>query len=197
MLFTTFLNTRIIKIKDIKLKGQHNLLNFLAIASCADIYGINIEYIKNVFKSFKGIPHRIEYVTTLMGVDYINDSKATNINSVIVAIKTYNKPTILLLGGVNKGVDFGLLVPHIKSSNIKTILAYGEASEQIKSAIGDAVRLFRINDLNSAVKNAHSIAQPEMLFYYHRVVLVLTNLKILKTEGIFSNLQLELYPNYD
>ena len=95
-----------------------------------------------------------------MGVDYINDSKATNINSVIVAIKTYNKPTILLLGGVNKGVDFGLLVPHIKNSNIKTILAYGEASEQIKSAIGDAVRLFTINDLNSAVKNAHSIAQP-------------------------------------
>ena len=122
--------------------------------------GSKLKYIKNVFKTFKGIPHRIEYVTTLMGVDYINDSKATNINSVIVAIKTYNKPTILLLGGVNKGVDFGLLVPHIKNSNIKTILAYGEASEQIKSAIGDAVRLFTINDLNSAVKNAHSIAQP-------------------------------------
>ena len=159
-IYHSSVNTLIIKIKDIKLKGQHNLLNFLAAAACADIYGIKIEYIKNVFKTFKGIPHRIEYVTTLMGVDYINDSKATNINSVIVAIKTYNKPTILLLGGVNKGVDFGLLVPHIKNSNIKTILAYGEASEQIKSAIGDAVRLFKINDLNSAVKNAHSIAQP-------------------------------------
>ena len=95
-----------------------------------------------------------------MGVDYINDSKATNINSVIVAIKTYNKPIILLLGGVNKGVDFGLLVPHIKNNNVKTILAYGEAGEQIKSALGDAVRLFKVNDLNSAVKNAHSIAQP-------------------------------------
>ena len=106
-------------IKDIKLKGKHNLLNLLAAATCADIYGVKIEDIKNVFKTFKGIPHRIEYVTTLMGVDYINDSKATNINSVIVAIKTYNKPTILLLGGVNKGVDFGLLVPHIKNSNIK------------------------------------------------------------------------------
>ena len=159
-IYHSSLNTFIIKVKDIKLKGQHNLLNFLAAASCAYIYGIKIEYIKNVLKTFKGIPHRIEYVTTLMGVDYINDSKATNINSVIVAIKTYNKPTILLLGGVNKGVDFGLLVPHIKNSNIKTILAYGEASEQIKSAIGDAVRLFKINDLNSAVKNAHSIAQP-------------------------------------
>ena len=159
-IYHSSLNTLIIKIEDIKLKGQHNLLNFLAAASCADMCGVKIESIKNVLKTFKGIPHRIEYVTTLMGVDYINDSKATNINSVIVAIKTYNKPTILLLGGVNKGVDFGLLVPHIKNSNIKAILAYGEASEQIKSAIGDAVRLFKINDLNSAVKNAHSIAQP-------------------------------------
>ena len=159
-IYHSSVNTLIIKIKDIKLKGQHNLLNFLAAASCADICGIKIESIKNVLKTFKGIPHRIEYVTTIMGVEYINDSKATNINSVIVAIKTYNKPTILLLGGVNKGVDFGLLVPHIKNSNIKAILAYGEASEQIKSAIGDAVRLFTINDLNSAVKNAHSIAQP-------------------------------------
>ncbi len=150
----------IIKIKDIKLKGKHNLLNFLAAATCADIYGVKIEDIKNVFKTFKGIPHRIEYVTTIMGVEYINDSKATNINSVIVAIKTYNKPIILLLGGANKGIDFGLLIPHIKCNSIKTILAYGEASEQIKSALGDAVRLFIVNDLNSAVKNAHSIAQP-------------------------------------
>ena len=154
------LDKKIIKIKDIKLKGKHNLLNFLAAATCADIYGVKIEDIKNVFKTFKGIPHRIEYVTTIMGVEYINDSKATNINSVIVATKTYNKPIILLLGGVNKGIDFGLLIPHIKCNSIKTILAYGEAGEQIKSALGDAVRLFIVNDLNSAVKNAHSIAQP-------------------------------------
>ena len=153
-------NTLFVKIKDIKLKGQHNLLNLLAAATCADIQGIKIEHIKNIFETFKGIPHRIEYITTIKGVDYINDSKATNINSVIVALRTYNKPIILLLGGVNKGVDFGLLEPHIKNNNIKIILAYGEAGEQIKSALGDAVRLFIVNDLNSAVKNAHSIAQP-------------------------------------
>ena len=153
-------NTLIIQIKDLKLKGKHNLSNFLAAATCADIYGIKIENIKNVLKTFKGIPHRIEYVSTIMEVDYINDSKATNINSVIVALKTYNKPVILLLGGVNKGSNFKLLLPHIKYNNVKTILAYGEAGEQIKSAIGDAVRLFIMKDLNSAVKKAHSIAQP-------------------------------------
>ncbi len=153
-------NTLVINIEDIKLKGQHNLLNFLAAATCADQFGVEIENIKSIFKTFKGIPHRIEYVATKLEVDYINDSKATNVNSVIVAIKAYNEPTILLLGGINKGVDFGLLVPHIKTNSVKTIIAYGEASEQIKSAIGDAVRLFIVNDLYSAVKNAHSIAQP-------------------------------------
>ena len=153
-------NKVITKIKELKLKGKHNLLNFLAAATCAYICGVKIENIKNVFKTFKGIPHRIEYVNTIMGVDYINDSKATNINSVIVAIKTYNKPIILLLGGLSKGVDFRLLVPHIKYNSVKTILAYGEASEQIKSVLGDAVRLFIMKDLNSAVKNAHAIAQP-------------------------------------
>ena len=153
-------NKVIVKIKELKLKGKHNLLNFLAAATCAYICGVKIGNIKNVFKTFKGIPHRIEYVTTIMGVDYINDSKATNINSVIVAIKTYNKPIILLLGGLNKGVNFRLLVPHTKYNSVKTILAYGEASEQIKSALGDAVRLFIMKDLNSAVKNAHAIAQP-------------------------------------
>ena len=159
-IYHSSLNTLVIKIKDIKLKGRHNLLNLLAAATCADIYGIKFEQIRNIFRTFKGIPHRIEYITTIMGVDYINDSKATNINSVIVAIKTFNKPIILLLGGINKGVDFGLLIPHVKNSNVKIILAYGEAGEQIKSALGDAVRLFIVNDLNSAVKNAHSIAQP-------------------------------------
>ena len=153
-------NKVVIHLKDLKLKGKHNLLNFLAAATCANINGIKIEIIKNVLKTFKGVPHRIEYVSSIKGVDYINDSKATNINSVIVAIKTYNKPIILLLGGYNKGIDFGLLIPHIKCNSVKTILAYGEAGEQIKSAIGDAVRLVIMNDLNSAVKNAHSIAQP-------------------------------------
>ena len=153
-------NEALLHTNDLKIKGKHNILNCLAASSCAEAYGININEIKNALKKFNGIPHRIEHVTTLKGVDYINDSKATNINSVVVAIKTYTKPIILLLGGYNKGVDFRLLIPHIKSNSVKTILAYGEAGEQIKTAIGDAVRLFKVNDLNSAVKDAHSIAHP-------------------------------------
>ena len=67
---------------------------------------------------------------------------------------------ILILGGYNKGADFRLLLSHIKSNSVKTIITYGEAGEQIKTAIGDAVRSIKKVDLNSAVKTAHLIAQP-------------------------------------
>ena len=153
-------NDFILHVDDLGIKGKHNILNCLAAATCAKEYGIRVERIRDVLKSFKGVSHRIEYVSTLKGVDYVNDSKATNIDSVLVAIKAFTKPVILLLGGYNKGVDFRLLIPHIKSNSVKTVLTYGEAGEQIKSALGDAVRLFKMNDLSSAVKKAHLIAQP-------------------------------------
>tara|TARA_B100001248_G_C27386668_1_gene460033 strand:+ start:106 stop:1494 length:1389 start_codon:yes stop_codon:yes gene_type:complete len=153
-------NDFIIHINDLIIKGEHNILNCLAAATCADAYGIRIEEIENALRSFKGVNHRIEYVSTLKDVDYVNDSKATNINSVLVAIKAFTRPVILLLGGYNKGADFRLLIPHIKSNSVKTVLTYGEAGEQIKSALGDAVRSFKMSDLSSAVKKAHLIAQP-------------------------------------
>ena len=150
----------VIYVKDLNLQGEHNLYNYLAAATCAKLYGVEDINIKTALKKFKGVPHRLEHILTIDGVDYINDSKATNINSVIVAIKTYIRPLILILGGYNKGADFRLLLSHIKSNSVKTIIAYGEAGEQIQTAIGDAVRSIKLIDLNSAVKNAHSIAQP-------------------------------------
>ena len=150
----------VLHVDDLNIKGEHNILNCLAAATCAEAFGIRIEKIRSALKSFKGVPHRIEYVSTIEEVDYVNDSKATNLDSVQVAMKAFKRPIILLLGGHNKGVDFKLLIPHIKSNSVKTVLTYGEASEQIKSALGDAVRLFKVSNLSSAVKKAHLIAQP-------------------------------------
>ena len=106
------------------------------------------------------VEHRLEYVRTINKVEYINDSKATNINSVIVAINTYDRPIILILGGFNKGANFRLLLPHIKSSHVRDIVSYGDAGGQINTALGDAVRSVQVTDLSSAVKKAHLIAQP-------------------------------------
>ena len=84
----------------------------------------------------------------------------TNINSVIVAIDTFKQPVILILGGRNKGANFRLLLPHIKSSHVKNVIYYGEAAGQIDAALGDAVRSVQVTDLNSAVKKAQVLATP-------------------------------------
>ena len=147
-------------VQDLNLSGEHNLYNYLAAATCAKLYGLKNKHINTALKTFDGVPHRLEYISTIDGVEYINDSKATNINSVIVAINAYDRPLILILGGYNKGADFRLLLSHIKSNSVKTIITYGEAGGQIKTAIGDAVRSIKKVDLNSAVKTAHLIAQP-------------------------------------
>ena len=104
--------------------------------------------------------HRLEHVLTINDVQYINDSKSTNINSVIVAIDTFKQPVILILGGRNKGADFRLLLPHIKSSHVRDVISYGEAGGQINTALGDAVRSVQVTDLNSAVKKAQVLAAP-------------------------------------
>ena len=122
--------------------------------------GISQNQIVKSMKEFKGVEHRLEYVRTINEVDYINDSKATNINSVIVAINTYNQPIILILGGLNKGANFRLLLPHIKSSHVRDIVSYGDAGGQINTALGDAVRSVQVTDLSSAVKKAQLMAAP-------------------------------------
>ena len=140
--------------------GDHNLSNLLSAATCSHLLGIPDDHISQVMKTFTGVEHRLEHVLTINDVQYINDSKATNINSVIVAIDTFKKPIIVILGGRNKGADFRLLLPHIKSSHVRDVISYGEAGGQIDAALGDAVRSVQVTDLNSAVKKAQVLAAP-------------------------------------
>jgi len=154
------LDDSILRLNELKILGDHNLHNSLLASTCAHLLGINDNIIFKTIKEFKGIEHRLEYVISNNSIDYINDSKATNIDAVIAAIKTFNKPIILILGGYNKGSDFRLLLPHIKSSHVREIISYGEAGEQINTAIGDAVRLIQVTNLSSAVQKAQVLAIP-------------------------------------
>ena len=147
-------------VKDLKIKGEHNLANLFAAATCSYLIGIQQNNISSAMKSFQGVEHRLEHVKFVNDVEFINDSKATNIQSVQVAIQSYDKPIILILGGYNKGADFRLLLPHIKSSNVRDIVSYGDAGGQINAALGDAVSSVQVTDLNSAVKIAHNLASP-------------------------------------
>ena len=145
--------------KDILLKGEHNLSNLIASATVAKILNIKNKNIKSVMEQFTGIKHRLQFIRKLKEVTYINDSKATNISSVIAAIKSFNSPIVLLLGGKNKDSDFRLLLPHAKR-HVKHIVSFGEAGGEIATAIGDAVRLNIMSSLNQAVASAHKIATP-------------------------------------
>ena len=152
--------TILANVNDIRVKGEHNLENLFAAATCSHLIGVQENHISSVMKNFQGVEHRLEHVKFINNVEYINDSKATNIQSVMVAIESYNKPLVLILGGYNKGADFRLLLPHIKSNDVRDIVSYGDAGGQISAALGDAVRSVQVTDLGSAVKKAHALATP-------------------------------------
>ena len=149
-----------LNLNDLKIRGEHNLYNFLAASTCSHVMGISDDQIFNVIKNFNGLEHRLEHVTILNGIEFINDSKATNIESVIVAIKAFDRPIVLLLGGYNKKSNFRLLLPHIKSSHVRDIVSYGDAGGHINTVLGDAVRSVQVTDLSSAVKKAQLMAAP-------------------------------------
>ena len=153
-------NEELINLDEINIPGKHNLYNFLAAATCSHLLGISQDHIARSMKTFKGVEHRLEHVALINDIEYINDSKATNIDSVIVAINTFKKPLVLILGGYDKGSNFRLLLPHIKSSHVRDIVSFGDAGGQINTDLGDAVRSVLVTDLNSAVIKAQSMAAP-------------------------------------
>ena len=107
---------------DFTLKGKHNQYNTMAAGLAASIVGIRKSKIREAVQSFESLEHRMEFVVTIRGVDFINDSKATNVNSTWYALESMTKPTILILGGVDKGNDYGMLRDLVKEK-VKAIQA--------------------------------------------------------------------------
>ena len=149
----------LIQMDEILIPGQHNLLNSLAAATAANLIGITNQDIYSALSTFSGVPHRLEKVSEINGVTYINDSKATNLDAVQVALKSFSQPVILLLGGMDKGGDFRSLLPHTHKY-LKTVIAFGQAKEIILLAVGDAVRSTSAMDLNEALSLAQNYSQP-------------------------------------
>ena len=125
-----YYDEKIIDTKDIKLQGKHNYENIMCAIMVAKELGINNDIIVNVLKEFGGVEHRIEYTRTLNGVEYYNDSKATNVTSTQIALNTFKKPTILLLGGLDRGHSFEGLTEYMK--NVKLVCSYGQTKTRIK-----------------------------------------------------------------
>jgi UDP-N-acetylmuramoylalanine--D-glutamate ligase len=121
---------RIIDLNDIFIKGMHNYENVMSAVIVAKILNVNNEVICKVLKEFKGVEHRIEYVREINGIKVYNDSKSTNMKACQTALSSFLEPTVLILGGMERGGDFNELKEYF--NNVKIVVAYGETKNKIK-----------------------------------------------------------------
>jgi len=123
---------------DFALKGKHNQYNTMAACIAAVTMEIRKEKIREAVQTFKSLEHRMEYVSTVRGVEFINDSKATNVNSTWYALESMEKPTILILGGIDKGNDYSLITELVKEK-VRAIICLGVDNRKIHEAFGNIV----------------------------------------------------------
>jgi UDP-N-acetylmuramoylalanine--D-glutamate ligase len=123
---------------DFALKGKHNQYNTMAACVAAATLGIRKEKIREAVQNFRNLEHRMEHVATVRGVEFINDSKATNVNSVWYALESMTKPTVLILGGVDKGNEYALIEDLVKEK-VKAIICLGTDNRKIHEAFGKTV----------------------------------------------------------
>lgn len=142
---------------DFALKGKHNQYNTMAACVAAGTMDIRKNKIREAVQTFQSLEHRMESVVTIRGVEFINDSKATNVNSTWYALESMNKPTILILGGIDKGNDYGLIMDLVKEK-VKAIVCLGLDNEKIKEAFGDVVKVVSTSSADEAVQVAFHMA---------------------------------------
>lgn len=135
-------------IEDFALKGKHNQYNSMAASLAASAVDIRKEKIREALQTFESLEHRMEPVASIKNVEFINDSKATNVNSTWFALESMEKPVILILGGVDKGNDYSLLKELVKEK-VKAIVCLGNDNRKIHEAFGDTVSLM-VNTISAA-----------------------------------------------
>lgn len=154
--WVTLFDNPLFKTEDLHLPGKHNLQNAMVAAAMAYKMGVSIEDIQDCIFHFKGVEHRIEFVREYKGVKYYNDSKGTNVDATVVALKAFEKPVILLAGGYDKKTGFDGLRPYL--NRIKTMIVYGETKYQLKELMPEAI----VKDtMEEAVVLASEIAKEE------------------------------------
>jgi UDP-N-acetylmuramoylalanine--D-glutamate ligase len=146
-------------IHDLAIKGKHNQYNSMAAGISARVAGVRKEKVRESFMGFEGLEHRLECVATVRGVEFINDSKATNVNSTWFALESMKKPVILILGGQDKGNDYSEIKELVKEK-VKAIVCLGADNKPIHEALGNAVEtMIDTNIAADAVNAAYALAE--------------------------------------
>ena len=152
-----YYDEKIINTKDVKLQGKHNYENMMCAIMVAKELNIPNDIIIDTLKEFSGVEHRIEYSGTINGIDFYNDSKATNVTSTQIALSAFNKPTILILGGLDRGHSFEGLTNYMK--NVKLVCSLGQTNKRIKEYCDKINIKCIVNEtLKEALTNAYENA---------------------------------------
>lgn len=149
----------IMETESIALEGKHNVKNAMAATSVAKLMKIRKETIRESLSNFQGVEHRLEKVLKIQNVQYINDSKATNVNATFFALDSMTAPTVWIVGGVDKGNDYSELMSLVHEK-VKAIICLGVDNKKIIDAFGNVVDVMvEVDSMNAAVKMAQRLAE--------------------------------------
>jgi len=145
---------------ELGIKGRHNIYNSLAAGIVANVYGLRKEEIRQSLSDFKSLEHRLESVTKVRGVEFVNDSKATNVNSTWYALESMSKPVIWIAGGIDKGNDYSVLVPLVQK-RVKALICLGADNTPLHAAFGKSVDIMvNTSNMHDAVRMAYQLGNP-------------------------------------
>ena len=152
-------SAEIISLEEIKLKGEHNILNIMAALALCEPFNISKDVIKKVLSQFNAPPHRVEYVNSISGIDFYNDSKGTNVGATIAAIQSISKPILLIAGGDGKSQNFKPLIGPSKDK-VKNISLIGKDAKIIQEVFnGEAIPTSIEKNLESAIIKSFELAK--------------------------------------
>ncbi|HIG32796.1 MAG TPA: UDP-N-acetylmuramoyl-L-alanine--D-glutamate ligase [Flavobacteriales bacterium] len=155
------LNNNIMTMQELALQGKHNIFNSMAAAMAARVFEVKDTVVRQAMIDFQNIEHRLEYVLTVHGIDFINDSKATNVNACWYALEIMTKKVVWIVGGVDKGNDYTELV-NMVDEKVKAIICLGENNQNIINAFrGKVDIILQASNMQEAVKQSYALADKE------------------------------------
>ena len=155
-----FKGESVANVSNIFLKGSHNLENYLAAIAVAKIKEVRNDHIRQVMQNFKGVKHRTQFLTEWNERVFYNDSKATNIEATEKALSSFDKPVILLAGGLDRGDDLKDLIPYFKK-HVKALVTFGETAELLKEVarLAGIKNIKKVKDMEKAVSKAYELSE--------------------------------------
>ena len=151
--------SRFMSAGEVPLRGRHNVDNVLAAALVASTFGVRLEQIASTIRTFRPVEHRLETVATIDGVEFVNDSKATNVDSAVKAFESFEQNVIAIVGGKDKGASYEPLIEAM-GSRVKHVLLIGASAGKLEDAIAGRVPTSRTSTMTEAVEKSIGMGQP-------------------------------------